>query len=250
MRTLVATLIGGLLLIGSTVAFADDEVKVPYTFSGGVTYSTDYMYRGQSQTGNNPAVSGTLNFAYDTGMGANIYAGTWASSINFGGDMELDWYGGLNGTLGDTGLGWEAGFLYYQYPGGADSANLDFVEGHLGLSYAFADLPGSPTVGFKVHMSPDWQLKSDTSVYYEGNVAFTLPYEFGLAVHVAHQSVKDNVTWGSPDWTEWNVYLSRHLIGPISASVGYQDTNLNRAECFGGTNICDGRAVLNLTASF
>jgi len=246
MRTLAVSFISGLLALGSA-GVAADEAESPHSWSGGVTYSTDYMYRGESQTGNNPAVSGTVNYGYDLGNGMNVYAGTWASSINFGGNAELDWYGGLTGSIGDTGLGWDVGFLYYQYPGGDD---LDFVEGHLGLSYAFAEMPGAPTVGFKVHYTPEWQLKADDGLYYEGNIGLSLPADFGLTFHVAHQEVDDNATWGSPDWSEWNVYLSHALVGPLSVSVGYHDTDLSKAECFGGTNICEDRVVLTIGASF
>jgi uncharacterized protein (TIGR02001 family) len=245
MKRLIAVLIAGLPGLGLSPVYAD-EAASPHSFTGGVALSTDYMYRGQSQTGNNPAVSGTVNYAYD-GAAFDVYAGTWASSINFGGNVEIDWYGGLTGSIGDTGLNWDVGFLYYQYPGGDD---LDFIEGHIGLSYAFSDLAFEPTLGVKAHWSPDWQLDADGSGYYEGNLALKLPYDFGLSFHVAHQEVSDNATWGSPDWTEWNVYLSKAIYGPISAAVGYHDTDLSKAECFGGTNICEGRAVFVLSAAF
>jgi uncharacterized protein (TIGR02001 family) len=246
MKRLIVAVLAGLLGLGLLPVRAEEEAASPHSFTGGVALSTDYMYRGQSQTGNNPAVSGTVNYAYDGAGMFDVYAGTWASSINFGGNVEIDWYGGLTGSFGDTGLNWDVGFLYYQYPGGD---NLDFVEGHIGLSYKFADMPGEPTLGFKAHWSPDWQLDADGSGYYEGNVGFSLPYGFGLTAHVAHQEVSDNATWGSPDWTEWNVYLSKSIYGPISASVGYHDTDLSNAECF-GTNICEGRAVFVLSAAF
>ncbi len=237
---------GLMLLAGGVVA---QEAESPHSWSGAAALSTDYIYRGQSQTGNNPAVSGTLNYKYTTGGFADVYLGTWASNINFGGNIEIDWYGGLSGTFGESGVGWEAGFLYYQYPGSGDGSDLDFVEGHLGLSYTFENIPGTPSANVKAHWSPEWQLDSGDSLYTEGNVSFVLPYEFGLSVHVAHQAVDDNLTWGSPDWAEWNVYLSRPL-GPVTIAVGYQDTDLNKTECFGGANICDGRAMLTITAGF
>lgn len=245
MKRLIVAVLAGLLGLGALPARAE-EAASPHSFTGGVAYSTDYMYRGQSQTDNAPAVSGTVNYAYD-GSSFDVYAGTWASSISFGGNVEMDWYGGVTGSFGDTGLNWDVGFLYYQYPSGD---NLDFIEGHIGLSYKFADMPGEPTLGFKAHWSPDWQLDSDSSGYYEGNVAFVLPYGFGLTAHVGHQTISDNGTWGSPDWTEWNVYLTKSIYGPLSASVGYHDTDLSDAECFGGLNLCEGRAVFVISAAF
>jgi uncharacterized protein (TIGR02001 family) len=247
---LATALLAGAFAVAAGPALADEAAESPHTWAANIAYSTDYMYRGQSQTGNIAAVSGGFDYAYATGAFADVYLGTWASNINFGGDIEMDWYGGLTGAIGDTGFSWSAGFLYYMYPGASDASNLDFVEGNVGLAYTMADLPGSPTLGFKVHFSPEWQLNSDDSVYLDGNIKFTLPYDVGLAVHVAHQSVDDNATWGSPDWLEWNVYLSKRVIGPLDVSVGYHDTDLDKAECFGGTNICEGRFVAMVKASF
>lgn len=246
-KSILGCAVSALLLIAVNVTA--EEPESPHSWSGGAAYSTDYMYRGQSQTGNNPAVSGTLNYKYTTGGFADVYAGTWASSINFGGNIEIDWYGGLTGTIGETGVGWEAGFLYYQYPGQNQGDELDFIEAHGGLSYSFAEVPGTPSVNFKMHWSPDFQINSGDSLYTEGNVSFSLPYSFGLSGHVAHQDIDENLTWGTPDWTEWNVYLSRP-IGPVTIAVGYQDTDLDHSECFAGSNICEGRAVLTISAGF
>ena len=245
MKRIISVLVSGMAVAGAP-ALAD-EGESPHSITGSVAYSTDYMYRGQSQTGNVSAASAGVNYSYSGYDAFDVYLGTWASSINFGGNVEMDWFGGLAGSFGDTGIGWDVGFLYYAYPGGDD---LDFVEGHVGLSYTFEAMPGTPTLGFKAHWSPEWQLESGDSGYYEGNLSFALPYDFGLAVHVGHQEIDDNATWGSPDWTEWNVYVSKVIYGPISAAVGYHDTDLSLAECYGGSNICDDRAGFVISASF
>jgi len=247
MNKFIATGLAGMLGVVALTAAAEESS--PHAFSGNVALSTDYVYRGQSQTGNNPAVSGGFDYTYSTGGFADAYLGTWASNINFGGSMELDWYGGLRGALGDTGLDWDVGFLYYQYPGQGQGDELDFVEGHVGLSYTFADVSTEPTVGFKVHWTPDWQTNADDGVYYDGNLGLTLPYDIGLAFHAGYQEVDDNATWGTPDWFEWNVYLSK-AVGPFTLAVGYHDTDLSKGECFGGDNICDGRVMFKVSAGF
>lgn len=246
MKKITTLILGAVLAAAGPWARADDT-KSPHTFSANVALATDYMYRGQSQTANKPAISGGFDYSYSSDLPFDIYAGTWASNISFGGNIETDWYGGLTGKLGDTGINWNAGFLYYLYPG-SRGQDLDFVEGHVGVGYEFSTLPGSPTVGFKVHFSPDWQLSSGHSVYYDGNVSFSLPYDVGLAVHVGRQTIQKNAVWGSPDWTEWNVSLSK-AFGPFNFGVGYYDTSLSQAQCF-GTNICKGRAVASVSASF
>src|SRR5690606_281944 len=56
-------------------AAAQDGPELSYNI--GVT--TDYVFRGFTQTGEDPAVFGGIDLGY--GM---FYAGTWASSVDFG----------------------------------------------------------------------------------------------------------------------------------------------------------------------
>ena len=56
--------------------------------SGNVAYATDYRFRGISQTDRDMALQG--GFDYDFGNG--FYLGTWASNVQFGGSIEVDWY--------------------------------------------------------------------------------------------------------------------------------------------------------------
>ena len=57
--------------------------------SANVTFATDYIWRGMTQTGGDPAVSGGFDYAADSGF----YAGIWGSNVNFnidGAGSELD----------------------------------------------------------------------------------------------------------------------------------------------------------------
>ncbi|MDQ7072995.1 MAG: TorF family putative porin [Gammaproteobacteria bacterium] len=78
-----------------------------------VALSTDYVWRGYSQTDNDPAISGSFDYAHASGF----YAGTWASNVSFATDtdIEIDVYAGFGGEL-DNGLGWDIGWLRYIYP--------------------------------------------------------------------------------------------------------------------------------------
>ncbi|MCK9911090.1 TorF family putative porin, partial [Microbacteriaceae bacterium K1510] len=52
-----------------------------FTYSFSVTGTSDYIFRGQTQTDGNPAIQGSLNIGYGI-----FYAGAWASSVDFGGE--------------------------------------------------------------------------------------------------------------------------------------------------------------------
>jgi len=98
--------------------------------SANVTFATDYIWRGMTQTGGDPAVSGGFDYAADSGF----YAGIWGSNVNFnidGAGSELDVYFGYAFET-EGGLGVDINYVDFTYPG---DSSLDFQEIGVGLSY-------------------------------------------------------------------------------------------------------------------
>ena len=97
------------------------EATPEHTLSGNLSLSSDYRFRGISQTWRLPAVQGGLDYAHRTGF----YAGTWASNVsgnsyNNGAGLELDLYGGFKTALSKLDgqdLTLDLGALAYVYPG-------------------------------------------------------------------------------------------------------------------------------------
>ena len=115
-----------------------DAKAFPGEFSANVSLVSEYYFRGVSQTDDAPAVQGGFDWSasIDDSAGIGVYLGVWGSNVDFnetggvdGATIEIDYYGGLTGTIGDTGLGWDIGFIYYTSPGAAGSLNYDFWEG-------------------------------------------------------------------------------------------------------------------------
>ena len=116
-----------LVLVGLTSALAVHSAE----FESNVAISNDYVWRGMSQTGEEPAISGGFDIAGENGM----YFGTWASNVEFGDGaaLELDWYAGYAGET-EGGVSYDIGYLAYTYPG---EDSLDFEEIYLGLGYSY-----------------------------------------------------------------------------------------------------------------
>ena len=91
-----------------TTAFAQEEESFPIDGNIGVT--SNYLFRGVTQTGDGAAVQGGLDYGHESGL----YVGTWTSNVNFAGGTELDVYGGFSGESGD--LGYDVGVTGYLYP--------------------------------------------------------------------------------------------------------------------------------------
>ena len=74
---------GALLFIGSTSNVnADDSVDA---ISADLALSTDYLFRFVSQTNEDPALSGGVDWSADNGF----YVGVWGSNVDFGDDAHL-----------------------------------------------------------------------------------------------------------------------------------------------------------------
>ncbi len=124
-------------LMAASVAQAAVEV------SGDVALTSNYLFRGVSQTENGMAVQGGLTATHESGA----YASVWASSIGFGGGPGGDEGSGMEGNLvfgyassvGD--VEYDIGYLRYFYPGAdkkGGAPRLSFNEVYGSLSYAGA----------------------------------------------------------------------------------------------------------------
>ena len=100
-------------------------------FESNVALSSDYIWRGMTQTAEEPALSGGFDIAGESGL----YFGTWASNVEFGDGaaLELDWYAGYANEL-DNGFSYDIGYLAYTYPG---EDSLDFEEIYVGFGYSY-----------------------------------------------------------------------------------------------------------------
>ena len=111
-----------------SMAMAAPEEGRKFTYSFSLTGTSDYVFRGISQTENDPTMQG----AFDIGYGI-FYAGVWGSGVDFEAaglddNIEIDYYAGIKPTW--HGAEFDFGVIYYWYPG--DS--LDLFELKAGVS--------------------------------------------------------------------------------------------------------------------
>lgn len=96
--------------------------------SANIGVTSNYIWRGQTQTSDNPAISGGVDYEHDSGFSA----GVWVSNVEFGNDSgnETDFYGAYSGQVGD--LNYSIGAIHYMYSEHDDS---DFTEATFDFSY-------------------------------------------------------------------------------------------------------------------
>ena len=190
------------LALGSVSGLAQAQTATPESsLSFNVGATTDYRYRGISQSRLKPAVQGGIDYADKSGF----YVGAWGSSIKWikdaGGDAsaELDLYAGYKGAVGD--VSYDLGFLRYEYPSNqlAVSANTNEIFG--------AATFGPATLKYSHAISNLFGFANSKSSYYvDLSGTFDLGSGFSLVPHVGYQSVKNN---GAYSYTDYALTLGK-----------------------------------------
>jgi uncharacterized protein (TIGR02001 family) len=212
-----------LIFMASAQAMASDG-----SVSGNIAFTTDYVFRGFSQTDENPALQG--GFDYEDASG--LHAGVWASNIDFNntadGSLELDIYGGYQGEF--EGVSYDVGGIYYAYPGSENNLNYDFWEAYVSGSYDFDGF----SVNAGVNYSPEFFGDAGDAFYYYGGIDVALPYEVTLSAHYGHQDIDE-----SADYNDWSVGVSRNWL-EFDWSATYTEADVDNDDN------ADGRVVFSV----
>jgi uncharacterized protein (TIGR02001 family) len=238
----------------SGVAAADDKL----TWSATITGTSEYVFRGISQTDEDPTIQGSIGIGY--GM---FYAGVWASGLDFGdipnptlgedAQVEVDLYAGIkptwNGPFGT--VNFDFGFIYYAYPGATDpAADLEYWELKAGYSTSWIK---NLTTGTTIYWSPDYSLEVGDVWTTESTASYALP-NFGVFAPtisglLGWQKGEDALyNAGLEDeYYYWNAGLAL-TVEKLTLDFRYWDTDLDPGGlCFQGLFQCDERFVFSAT---
>lgn len=193
------------LVVLASASVAQAEV------TGTVTATSDYDFRGLTQSAKGPALQGSIDYAHDSGF----YAGLWGSNIDFGDafdeDIEIDYYAGFRG--GET-LTYDVGIVAYTYPGAEISPS--------GIKINYQELYGSlgyKWISGKIWYSPSYGNSGDSAMYYEANGTWELPASIGLTAHVGYS---DGDYWSGGEYTDWAVGVT-YPLGHFNLALKYID---------------------------
>jgi uncharacterized protein (TIGR02001 family) len=225
------------LVSGSALA----EPKV----SGNLSLTSDYLFRGISQTDEGMALQGALTLTGDSGF----YLSAWGSNINFGqGSMEIDLLAGWTGALNDD---WttDVGVMQYRYPNGDNATDqFNYVEFYSKFTYQ------GLTLGL-VYSNDYFGTDVDNYYYLSGDYNYNLTDALSLQLHAGFNKFEDNTQYTTflaagpvtgDSYLDWSVGVTTTVLGS-SLALKYADTDIDSsAECY----LCDGRLVLSLTKAF
>lgn len=228
-----------LAALGLLVAAAAANAEVSSTW----TLTSDYDFRGASQSATDPAIQGSIDYSQESGW----YIGAWASNIDFGDDAgvdyEVDLYTGFSGG-DEQGLGWDVGLVYYAYP---QESDFDYPEIYGKLNYN--------VFSGALFYSNDYVNSGDSAMYISGDVNVPMPSNLSLLAHAGYSfgDFWDGADGeSSSDYIDWSVGVG-YTAGHFDLALKWVDTTLDEGDFgFSRDDVfnTEGRVIFSIATTF
>ena len=214
-------------LLANTAAHSQSAAPAPdFTLAYNIGGTTDYRFRGISQSSFKPAVQGGIDFSHKSGA----YAGVWASNVNWikdyigatDGSLEVDFFGGYKGELAKD-LSFDVGVIAYVYPSNNTPTNANTNEIYAALTYGPVTAKYSRSLGNFVANA-----NSAGSQYLEVAASFDVGNGFSITPHLGRQTIP-NQTASAGDYTDYALTVNKDLGNGLSASLTLLGTDAKDA---------------------
>ena len=269
--------LAGAALLATSPAFAADLLnkKAPaapvvvspwdFTVGGGVT--SNYIFRGISQSDNKPSGNVNAELRYTISDTWQLYLGSAASSIKLTNQasspgVELDAIAGIRATIGN--LTADFGTIRYIYPYDVNEAgnltnggskfwitNPSWQEGYVKLSYNVTE---AFTLGANAFYTPSYLDYGSNGTYLSGTAKYTMG-DFALSGEFGRQwlgkcdsrhitaTCTNSTTIGMPDYNYWNAGAS-YTYKLATLDLRYHGTDMSKKECsyITGSSLYSGAA--------
>jgi uncharacterized protein (TIGR02001 family) len=219
--------------------------------SGNLGLTSDYRFRGISQTQNNAAVQGGIDYAHSSGL----YIGNWNSSVSSqqypnGSGVEADLYAGFKKDI-YKGFTIDVGSYNYFYPGANNGANPNFDTQEIYAGVGFGPVSAKYSYSLSNYFGTTNSIGSN---YSEANLnqPVIIIKNLNLVAHYGHTSVANNSAFS---YNDINVGATYTLPKDYTVAVKWY-TNTATSSTFQAANTSNGRQlykdayVVSLTKTF
>ena len=249
----------------SGAVFAQAAPATTLTYNVGVV--TDYRYRGITQSRNEAAVQGGVDYAHKSGF----YVGAWASTIKWiadysysggaktgtdiSGNMELDVYGGYKFDLAKD-VTMDVGFLRYQYVGNTlekTGGTARSIYGDANTNEVYTAITMGPITAKYSYSLGDLfgYIDSKGSGYFDLSANFEVIPTWTVTPHFGRQTV--TAARYNASYNDMALTVTKDLGKGLSASLGYYGTSAeisNYSSTFDAKFLGERGAVLGVKYSF
>ena len=274
----------------SANAVASGAPASPHTLTANVGLYSQYVFRGLAQTNEDPALQGGFDYAHSSGF----YLGVWGSNVSWlrenltgstpsstyksGGSLELDFYGGYKGTVGD--FGYDVGLLQYYYPGDVNPGFIkaNTLEAYVAGSWKWFTVKYSHTLSnhvFGVNDARGTSYLALSAAVPIAETGLTLGLHYGMQKYDGKDPINTNAATNDAlySYDDYKISLAYDMskvgktFNGMTVGVAYTDTNsahtcgygastqtgsVNNAACTGvyPKNIADGKTTVWIAKTF
>lgn len=211
-----------LLALMPLAAQAQDEDDSGFNWNAAAT--SEYMFRGISQTDDHPAIQAGAGYSWSNGF----YVGAWASNVDFGEDTdaEVDTFIGWNGDLSDN-VNLDVQLNRYNYVGEPDG--VDYAYNELIGKLSFAE-NYSATLGY----TNDFLATETDSIYVAVGGSWDVGKDINLTAGVGYTTVDEDLS-SEDGYIDYSIGVNRDF-GPVNIGLGYIGTDNSAENLFGKDN--------------
>lgn len=212
------------------------------TLTANASVTNNYIWRGLTQTENEAAVQGGIDWASDSGF----YVGTWVSNVNYGPSdvysYENDIYAGFAFSAG--GLDFDIGYLYYNYD---KEAEFDFGEVYGTVGFGGFSLGLWVLTNTEADEGPGQDFGAGGTYYVSADYGFEVRDGLELGFHVGYHDGDFAEAFNGSDegYYDYNVSLSKGGFGFMVS-----DTNVGGPAAEGGYDNDQVKFVVSYSVDF
>ncbi len=244
----------------SSGAMAQTAPAPDFTVTGNFGTTSDYRFRGISQSDRDVAIQGGFDVAHKSGA----YVGTWASSVSDWAagpgsqNLEIDLYGGYKTEV--SGVGLDVGAITYRYPGSTNSTSGNWrantSEAYVGLTYG--------PVSFKTSyvLSKNYFASTGTdnsgTLYYDLTLSQEIAPKLLASIHAGYTDYKkdgESVVGGKFSYADYSVGLAYDIGNGFTLGAKYfmndmKSASKTYATSATGKNLYKDGVAVSLTKAF
>lgn len=222
--------------------------------TGTAALTSDYLFRGISQSLNKPAVQAGFTATHDSGF----YFTAWGSSINGStttlkqdsAGIELDTLFGYGFSKGE--VAYDVGVMRYNYPGADKGNRTSYNEAYASATYKGAKLGAA--------YSDDYFGQSGKFTYLYADYNTPINETFGLVAHVGYNRFSNdgNVQFlgGEKYYIDYKLGTNANVAG-LTMELAYIGADNKAERVYSLTtaegkfvNLAEGRAVFTVSKAF
>lgn len=226
-------------LVLAMPVMAQEQAASDWTFSANVTGTSDYVFRGISQTSEKPAFQPSFNVGHSSGF----YGYVWGSNVDFdtagdGISVEVDYGLGWAGDVAE-GVNLDLTAVRFTYPGSNQGFDIDYNEYTAKVTVAehyFAMIGYADDYVNSNHSATYYQVGADWGI---GETGVT------FAASAGYYDLKNVAGDG---YNDYKVGFSKDF-GPVNLDLSYIDTG-SFSDALGNRDIANDRVVLTASMDF